>query len=371
MTAVEICAKLTDYFASRACLMPEIAILQPADPFLETAGEDLRRRIYITGDEHGDALCLRPEFTIPVCLHHLAHPDALPQRYAYCGTVFRQHRDGSSEFQQAGIEDFGRADVAAADIDCLADAHGALASAGVQETRTIFGDQTLFEAVVAALGLPQGWQTRLVRAFGDEDQLTAHVARLSGVEEQPASSMDTNLLELINAGEVAAVEDAVAAEMKKASLPPASGRTAVEIARRAIVKARLAATRLDTAQASALTSFLAIDVSAEDAGAALGGFERDHALDLGAARTVLLDRFSMLRERGLPLGTMRYKASFGRRLDYYTGMLFEIYSSENERPVIGGGRYDRLLTLLGSKSPVPAVGFSIWPGRLIGEGGGQ
>ena len=30
--------------------------------------------------------------------------------------------------------------------------------------QTTLGDQTVFEAVVAALGLPDGWQTRLVAA---------------------------------------------------------------------------------------------------------------------------------------------------------------------------------------------------------------
>ncbi len=60
-----IASKLTTFFIERGCDAPEITILQPADPFLETAGEDLRRRVFITENEVGDALCLRPEFTIP------------------------------------------------------------------------------------------------------------------------------------------------------------------------------------------------------------------------------------------------------------------------------------------------------------------
>ncbi len=30
----------------------------------------------------------------------------------------------------------------------------------------------------------------------------------------------------------------------------------------------------------------------------------------------------------------------------------------------GGGRYDRLLTLLGAKTPIPGVGFSVWLDRI-------
>jgi ATP phosphoribosyltransferase regulatory subunit len=366
-----IAQNLTAYFAERKCDAPEISILQPADPFLETAGEDLRRRVFITENEVGDALCLRPEFTIPACLHHLASPVKLPRRYSYCGTIFRQHREGTGEFLQGGIEDFGRTDVVAADIDCLVDAHGALTACGIDNTRTIFGDQSIFEAIVSALGLPQGWQTRLIRAFGDDQQLSAYVARLIDGPVDNSSYIEPELYEKIAQGDVAAVEEAVADQMKIAGLPPKGGRTGVEIARRAIVKARLATTRLDKAQAAALTEFLAIDVAAVDAANALESFERNHALDLGLAKSGLLERLALLEERGLPLSTFRYSASFGRKLDYYTGLLFEIYTDFSSQPAIGGGRYDRLMTLLGSETPIPAVGFSIWPERLTSSGDAQ
>ena len=89
--------------------------MQPADPFLDMAGEDLRRRIFLTESETGEALCLRPEFTIPVCLDHIARQAGTPRRYAYLGEVFRQRREGRHEFFQAGIEDLGDTNIAAAD----------------------------------------------------------------------------------------------------------------------------------------------------------------------------------------------------------------------------------------------------------------
>jgi ATP phosphoribosyltransferase regulatory subunit len=42
------------------------AILQPAEPFLDTSGEDIRRRMFLTSDPDGRELCLRPDLTIPV-----------------------------------------------------------------------------------------------------------------------------------------------------------------------------------------------------------------------------------------------------------------------------------------------------------------
>ena len=62
-------------------------------------------------------------------------------------------------------------------------------------------------------------------------------------------------------------------------------------------------------------------------------------------------------------------ADFGRRLDYYTGFVFEIYDPARREigQVVGGGRYDNLLSRLGAGAEIPAVGCAIWIDRLTGE----
>src|SRR3954469_15578383 len=117
-----ISADITSLFATRNTHAVEVAILQPADPFLDMAGEDLRRRIFLTESESGQTLCLRPEFTIPVCLDHIASRAGTPRRYSYLGEVFRQRREGGSEFLQGGIENIGEPDVAEADARSVDDA---------------------------------------------------------------------------------------------------------------------------------------------------------------------------------------------------------------------------------------------------------
>ena len=88
--------------------------------------------------------------------------------------MFRQLRAEGSEFRQAGIEDLGDPDWASADARALADALACLDTAGVSTPLDIvLGDQGLFEAFLAALGLPDGWQRRLVRTFGDDKLLGA------------------------------------------------------------------------------------------------------------------------------------------------------------------------------------------------------
>src|SRR6516162_8819588 len=68
----------------------EPPVLQPAEPFLDLSGEDIRRRMFLTSDPDGRELCLRPDLTIPVSRAYLASQRAgQPAGYSYLGTVFR------------------------------------------------------------------------------------------------------------------------------------------------------------------------------------------------------------------------------------------------------------------------------------------
>ena len=53
-----------------------------------------------------------------------------------------------------------------------------------------------------------------------------------------------------------------------------------------------------------------------------------------------------------------FSTNFGRELEYYTGMVFNIKNETNTN-LIQGGRYDNLLSNLGAKRKIPAVGAAI------------
>lgn len=343
----------------------DIPLIQPADPFLDMAGEDLRRRIFLTENENGDSLCLRPEFTIPVCRNHIALNAATPKRYAYLGEVFRQRRDGASEFMQAGIEDLGAADEAMSDARSVADALACVKTAvPAIKLDVVLGDQAVFAAMVKALGLPQGWRKKLLRAFGDPASLAATLADLSApraTEELPEA-----LAALIAEGDEAGLARLLEQEMHEAGISPAAGRSPAEIARRMIEKEDLAATKFPPVAFAALQAYLDIRVPLNVAAVTLRAFAADNALDLSAALQKFEARARAIAAAGIATESLTYDASFGRPLDYYTGLVYEIRHADSgeDTVLVGGGRYDRLLTMLGASEPIPGVGFSIWLDRL-------
>ncbi len=340
-----------------------VPVLQPADPFLDMAGEDLRRRIFMTQSETGESLCLRPEFTIPVCRLHIASGKTAPRRYGYLGEVFRQRRPGGNEFYQTGIEDIGDPDLAGADARSVADA---LAVLGTMLPGRKFdvtcGDKSIFEAVLAGLDLPPGWRKRLARTFGSPDrigQALADLTRPNGVPE-----LEPEIAERVAVEDEAGLAVLVERRMLAAGFPLKSSRTPQEIAGRLIEKTRLARARLSAEAHSALRAFLAIRTPLRDAAAALTEFSRRHEIDLGAALGRFSERANTLMLQATDEVEFRFDASFGRPLEYYSGFVYEVRDAATGSTLAGGGRYDRLLTLLGAREHVPAVGFSAWLDRI-------
>jgi ATP phosphoribosyltransferase regulatory subunit len=283
--------------------------------------------------------------------------------------VFRQRREGGNEFFQAGIEDLGDRDTASADARSIADAHALLTLTLPGQALTVtLGDQTIFEAVLAALGLPRGWRMRLARAFGSAEMLASALADLANPPRNGA--LPEPVAALVADADLDRLSQHIAADMAEAGLSPTAGRTPEEIARRLAEKAELRSVRLSAEAFSALETFLAIDVPLDSATAALDAFASSAGLSLGSALANFSARVEAVAAQGLPLAAIRYDAAFGRPLDYYTGLVFEIFAGDSARPLVGGGRYDRLLTLLGAKTPIPGVGFSVWLDRIESLRGG-
>jgi len=350
------------------------AVLQPAEPFLDLSGEDIRKRMYLTSDPSGRELCLRPDLTIPVSRGYLASPDAgKPAGYCYLGAVFRHRDDGPAEFLQAGIESFGRADTAAADAEMLALGLEAATHYGVKAPDIRMGDVGLFAALVEALALAPAWKRRLIKDFNRKKNLAQDLDRLTLTTANGAPEYQGVLAALAGAdpkGAHALVTDFLSI----AGITAVGGRSVGEIAERFLEQAALgAATSLPKETRQVIEKFLAISGDPDDVAEKLRGLASIAGSALNPALDLLERRTGFLAARGVDVSRIRFSTAFGRGVDYYTGFEFELHDPKGNgtEPLVAGGRYDGLLTRLGAKAPIPAVGFAAWIERLAGCGSGK
>jgi ATP phosphoribosyltransferase regulatory subunit len=348
----------------------EPPVLQPAEPFLDLGGEDIRRRMFLTTDPDGRELCLRPDLTIPVSCAYLASADAgKPAGFCYLGSVFRHREGAAAEFLQVGIESFGRQDKAAADAEMLALGLEATKQYGVNAPEIRMGDVALFGAFIDALDLAPVWRRRLKKDFNrkaslahDLDQLTLApangskeyqgvLAALAGSDPKAAHHLVTDLLSI-------------------AGIATVGGRSVAEIADRFLEQSAVnAPTRLPRETRALIERFLSLKGDPDEAASELRALAADAKISLGPALDLFETRTGFLVTRGIDVRAIKFSTAFGRRIDYYTGFVFELHDARANGALVAGGRYDNLLARLGARDQIPAVGFAAAIEDLIACGG--
>jgi ATP phosphoribosyltransferase regulatory subunit len=341
--------------------------LQPAEPFLDLSGEDIRKRMYLTTDPEGRELCLRPDLTIPVSCEYLASPQAgSAQNLCYLGPVFRNRGTSSPEFLQAGIESFGRPDNAAADAEMLALGLEAVAHYGVPAPIIRMGDVALFAALIAALDLAPAWKRRLIKDFNRKSSLAHDLDELT-LTAASARPEYQGVLSALAGSDPKAARALVADLLSIAGISTVGGRSVGEIAERFLEQAALGAGNTLPSETRALIEkFLAIGGDPDEAAAELRALASESNIALGPALDLLESRTGFLAARGVDVSRIQFSTAFGRGFDYYTGFVFELHDPAGRAAgsLIAGGRYDGLLTRLGAKTTIPAVGFAVWVERL-------
>ena len=351
-------------------LRHEPAILQPAEPFLDLAGEDIRRKMYLTTDAAGHELCLRPDFTIAVSRDYLTS-DAAGRAAAYCylGPIFRQQENTSGEIVQAGIESFGRRDTAAADAEIFALGLEATAHYGIAEPDIRMGDVGLFIALIDALKITSAWKRRLIKDFNRAGRLAQDLDMLMRDQAQSGSEYAGVLAAMANS-DPGAAHALVTDLLSIAGISTVGGRSVGEIADRFLEQSTLAGGGLPKEIRTTIERFLAISGDPDTALDELRGLASDANLALGPALDLFESRTGFLAARGVDVARIRFSTAFSTSLDYYTGFEFRLHdpSGAIEPALVVGGRYDNLMTRLGSREKIPAVGLGIFIERLTAAG---
>lgn len=287
--------------------------LEPLDLYTEKSGEEIVGQLYNFLDKGGREITLRPEMTPSLARILGDRSRALPKpiRWFTIPQLFRyerQQRGRLREHFQWNVDIVGEAGVGA-DAEVLAVAIDALRALGlgVEDFRARVSDRRLLAAVLRAIGIPEG---ALPAAFGIVDKLE---------REDPSRSLDR--LE------------------KECSLSRGRAQETMDL---------------------------------------LGEPELGRVEDLYGSHPGVGEILGELQDyravmTGLGLGDfLQFDLRIVRGLAYYTGIVFELFDRKGElRAICGGGRYDRLLELVGG-DPLPAVGFGMGDvvlTELLGERG--
>jgi ATP phosphoribosyltransferase regulatory subunit len=340
-------------------------IIQPADIFLERSGEDIRARTFVFNDPSGQELCLRPDLTVPACRYHLTHatkPEA-ETRYCYLGTAFRFPDEllSPQEFNQAGIEWYGGDNAIESEARVIKLTISALEAAGLSKLKVTIGDLGLFNALLDDMPMPDRWRRRLRHQFWRPQAFRT----LMDLFAKPSTARRTSISENVDAMDHHNALEATANLLAQKNLSLVTDRSIADIASRLAEKhADRSEQPLAPAMLQKIETYLAIEGSVTDVVTHLTKLGGTKSFD--TALTHFTKRTEALEEQGLNPRRFHFNANFGRDLEYYTGLVFQVEVEARNAPlaVAGGGRYDSLLHDLGAKSRIPAVGCAIHTERV-------
>ena len=155
-----------------------------------------------------------------------------------------------------------------------------------------------------------------------------------------------------------------------AGIATVGGRSVAENADRFLEQAALnAPTRLPRETRALIERFLSLAGDPDEAAGELRILATDAKISLGPALDLFETRTGFLAARGVDVRAIKFSTAFGRGFDYYTGFVFELHDPRAKNALVAGGRYDGLLTRLGAREPIPAVGFAASIEELAACGG--
>jgi len=317
-------------------------VLQPAAPFIDRMGEEMRRRLYMFADPGGEQLCLRPDLTIPTALAYLANGDTGPKQYAYEGMAFRYQSRGAGkpeEFIQAGIEIIGGTEAVADDAQVLRDMVQALNALGVQDMQIRLNHFAMLPFFLKGLGLSDRAAARLERAYHQNADFAGFVGQMA----QEKARLTERETQSINPNG-----------------PVLAGRSPADIQARLDRLRADAESGLTPVQAEAVTRYMELSGPVTDV------LDAIDALSPAADLSAFADYWAALVETaglGAKLANkdVTLNMAGGRKMAYYTGLSFEVVVPQlgAQAVIAAGGRYDDLLQALGAPQDISAVGAAL------------
>jgi len=317
-----------------------------ANHIVQRSGENFRKFIFSFIDQNGSELCLRPDLTIASCLRYLENNLRGKEKIFYSGQAYRksQNKKDSIIRDQVGFEIIGSKDEKNDDKEIINTSLKSLQNIKYTSGILTIGNVEIFNLLISKLDIPKRWKLRLSRHFWREKYFNDLLKRL-----ETNSDVDPTIVE---------IDKKRYFKMLKEDLSKViAGRSIDEILKRFDNKIRdPRGTKKGENVSKIIKEFLKIKCPINKAASELNKFFKKNKINL-----VVDQKYFPVSENKISKLNVIFSASFGRQLEYYTGMVFkiDINSKSKNRNIINGGRYDKLISDLGAKNQVAAVGAAL------------
>ena len=330
----------------------ELPSVIEANHIVQRSGESFRKFIFSFTDQGGNELCLRPDLTIVSCLRYLENNLKGKEKIFYNGQAYRksENKKDSIVRNQVGFEIIGSRNEKNDDKEIINTSLKCLKNFNYSSGEITIGNVEIFNLLISKLDIPKRWKLRLSRHFWREDYFNDLLKRL-----ETNSDVDPTIVEIdkkryfrmlkddqSNIIANRTINEILSRFDKKIKDPrrPSKGRNISKI----------------------IKEFLKIKCPINNAAKVLNKFFKKYKINL------LVDqRYFPISKNKINKLNVTFSAAFGRQLEYYTGMVFKIDIKSKSKIIncCNGGRYDKLISDLGSKKQISAVGAALNLNNLL------
>ena len=321
----------------------ELPSVIEANHIVQRSGESFRKFIFSFTDQGGNELCLRPDLTIVSCLRYLENNLKGKEKIFYNGQAYRksENKKDSIVRNQVGFEIIGSRNEKNDDKEIINTSLKSLKNFNYSSGEITIGNVEIFNLLISKLDIPKRWKLRLSRHFWREDYFNDLLKRL-----ETNSDVDPTIVEIDKKRYFRMLKDDQSTII--------ANRTINEILSRFDKKIKDPRRPSKGRNISKIIKeFLKIKCPINNAAKVLNKFFKKYKINL------LVDqKYFPISKNKINKLNVTFSAAFGRQLEYYTGMVFKIDIKSKSKIIncCNGGRYDKLISDLGSKKQTPAVG---------------
>ena len=340
MKSKKLSEQIIKTFKSNGFVLSEPDVLLDSEYIIERSGENFRRSMLTFENDDGKVMCLRPDLTVASCIKYLEKKSK--SKIYYSGQAYRRSNKKTSELinDQLGIEILGSKNKLQDDYRVIKTILNSAEKIKSKKIQIKVGDISLFNSLINSLDMPERWKLRLIRHFWRPKYFEELLKRLEQNSDIDSVTFDIDKKRFY--------------EMKKMQQNKViAGRSISEILKRFDKKIKDPRSFNEGKQiVKIIRSFLKINCKLSNLDETLLNFAKKNNL-----KKNIFKEFKSIQNLKKLNTKVNFITNFGRDIEYYTGIVFEIFSGEKE--IARGGRYDDLLKSLGAKKNIPAVGAAI------------